>query len=55
VRFADAGDPNGEGGFDWPAYGLETEPALFIETRESIVERWNDETCDFWDAYDGAG
>jgi para-nitrobenzyl esterase len=55
VRFADAGDPNGEAGFDWPAYDLETEPALFVETREELVERWHGETCDFWDGYDDAG
>lgn len=53
MSFAETGDPNTPDAFDWPAYDALVEPALWIDTRESVVEGWHDETCDFWDAYDG--
>jgi len=53
MSFAETGDPNGPDAFDWPAYDLGTEPTLFLATRESVVEGWRNETCDFWEAYEG--
>jgi para-nitrobenzyl esterase len=50
VRFATAGDPNGEGLPEWPAYDLENEAHMIFGDTLSIGNHLLDEQCDFFDS-----
>lgn len=50
TRFAETGDPNGDGAVAWPAYDAETDPHLGLDLTIEAGTKLREENCDFWDA-----
>ena len=54
TRFAQNGDPNGEGATHWPAYNHSEEKHLILDIPIKIGKHLNKRTCDFIDELDEA-
>lgn len=50
VRFAQNGDPNGDGAPAWPAYNGSTEEHLILDLEPKVGAHLRQPTCDFFDA-----
>jgi para-nitrobenzyl esterase len=48
-QLAAAGDPNGEGAVQWPAYDPGTDPYLVLDAPVSSDVGVHTDACDFWD------
>jgi para-nitrobenzyl esterase len=47
-RFAAAGDPNGAGALDWPAFATATYESMSLDVTNSVVTDYRKAECDFW-------
>lgn len=55
TRFAKAGDPNGSGALQWPAFDATTEESLGFDVPPSVLNGFRRNECDMWATiYDAA-
>ena len=54
TRFAQSGDPNGDGATQWPAYDKTEEKYLVLDIPIKVGQHLSKRACDFLDEIDGA-
>jgi para-nitrobenzyl esterase len=55
TRFADAGDPNGEGALDWPVFDETSPQSMILDVPLAVQTGFRLVECDFWATVYDAG